>query len=49
MTLQHRLYDCFWQMRLPALKLGSETSVALTAYLVKQAEGGTIAAPGLKR
>ncbi len=49
MTLQHRLYDCFWQMRLPPLKLGSETSVALTAYLVKQAEGGTIAAPGLKR
>ncbi|MGE0766114.1 MAG: sulfur oxidation c-type cytochrome SoxA [Hyphomicrobiaceae bacterium] len=49
MTLQHRLYDCFWQMRLPPLKLGSEVSVALTAYLVKQAEGGTIAAPGLKR
>ncbi len=49
MTLQHRLYDCFWQMRLPELKLGSEASVALTAYLVKQAEGGTIAAPGLKR
>lgn len=49
MTLQHRLYDCFWQMRLPALKLGSEASVALTAYLLKQAEGGAIAAPGLKR
>jgi sulfur-oxidizing protein SoxA len=49
MTLQHRLYDCFWQMRLPPLKLGSEASVALTAYLVKQAAGGTIAAPGLKR
>ena len=49
MTLQHRLYDCFWQMRLPPLKLGSEVSVALTAYLVKQAEGGAVAAPGLKR
>lgn len=49
MTLQHRLYDCFWQMRLPELKLGSEVAVALTAYLVKQAEGGPIAAPGLKR
>jgi len=49
MTLQHRLYDCFWQMRLPELKFGSEASVALTAYLVKQAEGGMIAAPGLKR
>jgi sulfur-oxidizing protein SoxA len=49
MTLQHRLYDCYWQMRLPELKLGSEASVALIAYLVKQAEGGAIAAPGLKR
>jgi len=36
-------------MRLPPLKFGSEASVALTAYLVKQAEGGVIAAPGLKR
>lgn len=49
MTLQHRLYDCFWQMRLPELQLGSEASVALVAYLVTQAKGGTIAAPGLKR
>lgn len=49
MTLQHRLYDCYWQMRLPELKLGSEASVALTAYLVSQAQGGEIAAPGLKR
>ena len=49
MTLQHRLYDCYWQMRLPELKLGSEASVALTAYLVSQARGGEIAAPGLKR
>jgi len=49
MTLQHRLYDCFWQMRLPPLKFGSEVSVALTAYLVHQARGGTVAAPGLKR
>jgi sulfur-oxidizing protein SoxA len=49
MTLQHRLYDCFWQMRLPPLKLGSEVSVALTAYLVSRGHGGTIAAPGLKR
>jgi sulfur-oxidizing protein SoxA len=49
MTLQHRLYDCYWQMRLPELKLGSEASVALVSYLVKLAEGGEIAAPGLKR
>lgn len=49
MTLQHRLYDCYWQMRLPELKLGSEASVALVSYLVKLAAGGEIAAPGLKR
>jgi sulfur-oxidizing protein SoxA len=49
MTMQHRLYDCFWQMRMPELELGSEASVALIAYLTKQAAGGEIAAPGLKR
>jgi sulfur-oxidizing protein SoxA len=49
MTMQHRLYDCFWQMRMPELELGSDASVALIAYLVKTAEGGEISAPGLKR
>jgi sulfur-oxidizing protein SoxA len=49
MTMQHRIYDCFWQMRMPEVELGSEVSVALTAYLVKTAEGGEIQAPGLKR
>ncbi|MBM3599785.1 MAG: sulfur oxidation c-type cytochrome SoxA [Alphaproteobacteria bacterium] len=49
MTMQHRLYDCYWQMRMPELEFGSEASVALVAYLVKQAQGGPISAPGLKR
>jgi L-cysteine S-thiosulfotransferase len=49
MTMQHRLYDCYWQMRLPELEMGSEVSVALIAYLASKAEGGEIAAPGLKR
>jgi sulfur-oxidizing protein SoxA len=49
MTMQHRLYDCYWQMRMPELEIGSDVSVALIAYLVKSAEGGEIAAPGLKR
>jgi sulfur-oxidizing protein SoxA len=49
MTMQHRLYDCYWQMRMPELEIGSDVSVALIAYLVKNAEGGEIAAPGLKR
>ena len=49
MTMQHRLLDCYWQMRMPQLQLGSDASVALIAFLTKQAEGGEIAAPGLKR
>jgi L-cysteine S-thiosulfotransferase len=49
MTMQHRLFDCYWQMRMPQLEMGSDVSVALIAYLVKSAEGGEIAAPGLKR
>ena len=49
MTMQHRLYDCYWQMRLPELEMGSDVSVALIAFLTKQAEGGEIATPGLKR
>ena len=49
MTMQHRLYDCYWQMRMPELQLGSDVSVALIAFLAKQAEGGEIAVPGLKR
>lgn len=49
MTMQHRLYDCYWQMRMPELELGSDVSVALIAYLTKKAEGGEISAPALKR
>ena len=49
MTMQHRLYDCYWQMRMPELELGSEVSVALISYLASQAKGGDIAVPGLKR
>jgi L-cysteine S-thiosulfotransferase len=48
MTMQHRLYDCYWQMRMPELELGSEVSVALVSFLASQAKGGEIA-PGLKR
>ena len=49
MTMQHRLLDCYWQMRMPRLELGSDVSVALIAYLNNQAKDGEIAAPGLKR
>ena len=46
MTMQHRLLDCYWQMRMPQLQLGSDVSVALIAYLTKNAEGGDDRRPG---
>jgi sulfur-oxidizing protein SoxA len=49
MTMQHRMYDCYWQMRQAELDIGSDVSVALIAYLTKTAQRGDIAAPGLKR
>ena len=49
MTMQHRIYDCFWQMRLPRIDYGSDVTVALTMYLAGMARGGEISAPGLKR
>jgi L-cysteine S-thiosulfotransferase len=49
MTPQHRIADCYWQMRLPLIDYGSDVTVALTMYLVNQAQGGPITTPGLKR
>jgi len=49
MTMQHRVFDCYWQMRMPRVELGTDATVAIISYLTKQAEGGEIAAPGLKR
>jgi sulfur-oxidizing protein SoxA len=49
MTPQHRIADCYWQMRLPLVDYGSDVTVSLTAYLVNQAKGGAITTPGLKR
>jgi sulfur-oxidizing protein SoxA len=48
-TMQHRLYDCYWQMRHPQLDYTSEASIALMVYMAKYANGGIINAPGLKR
>lgn len=49
MTMQHRLLDCYWQMRLHRLDFASDVSVALSAYLYDRARDGEVAAPGLKR
>ena len=48
-TMEWRIGDCFRQQRLPELKYGSEAAIDLTMFLAKNAEGGKMAAPGLKR
>lgn len=48
-TMQHRLWDCYRQMRHPAPEYASDGVTALTSYLVKMAEGGEINVPSIKR
>lgn len=48
-TMQHRLYDCFWQMRHPQLDYTSETATALMVYMAQFANGGEMTAPSFKR
>jgi len=48
-TMQWRLSDCIWQMRLPDLDYGSDFTIALTTYLHYQGNGGVIKVPGFKR
>lgn len=48
-TMQHRLWDCFRQMRWPEPAYMSDGITALTLYLNNQANGGTLAVPSIKR
>jgi L-cysteine S-thiosulfotransferase len=48
-TMQHRLYDCNWQMRHADLGYASDMSIALTSYLNQQGKGGVIQLPGVRR
>lgn len=48
-TMQHRLWDCYRQQRWPVPEYGSEALTALTVFLQKQAEGGEIKVPSIKR
>lgn len=48
-TMQHRLWDCYRQMRSPEPVYLSDGLTALTLYLVKAAEGGDIQVPSIKR
>jgi L-cysteine S-thiosulfotransferase len=48
-TMQHRLWDCYRQMRMPAPDYASDGITALTLYLNTQAAGGEINVPSIKR
>lgn len=48
-TFQWRLFDCFRQQRFPELEFTSQGSIALTMYLAKNANGGVLSAPSIKR
>lgn len=48
-TMEWRIADCFRQQRLPELKYGSETAIALTMFMAKNADSGELKAPALKR
>ncbi|SFF34914.1 sulfur oxidation c-type cytochrome SoxA [Fontimonas thermophila] len=48
-TMEWRLNDCFRQQRFPELQYGSDAAIALTMFLAKNAEGGVLSAPALKR
>ena len=48
-TMQHRLWDCFRQQRWPEPEYGTDAITALTVFLNKQASGGELAVPSIKR
>ena len=48
-TMQHRLWDCYRQQRWPVPEYGSDAITALSVFLNKQALGGEIAVPSIKR
>jgi len=48
-TMQHRLFDCGWQMRLPNVEYGSEWTVALHTFLSYSANGAQLKTPGMRR
>jgi L-cysteine S-thiosulfotransferase len=48
-TMQHRLWDCYRQQRWPSPEYASDSITALTVFLNKQAMGGEINVPSIKR
>jgi len=48
-NMQHRMWDCHWQMRLPDIDYGSPAAVAIIAFQANQAKGAKFDLPGMKR
>lgn len=48
-TMQHRMWDCHWQMRLPDIAFGSDATIALISYMTNLSADAPLASPGLKR
>lgn len=48
-TMEHRLYDCNWQMRQPDLGYLSDMAIALTTYLNYNGNGAVLHLPGVRR
>lgn len=48
-TMQHRMWDCHWQMRLPDVDYGSPATINLITYMTKMSEGGEVNVPSIKR
>ena len=48
-TMQHRMWDCLWQMRMPDVAYTSDLTIGLISYLVHKAEGGEVNVPSIKR
>lgn len=48
-TMQNRLWDCYRQMRMPPPEYGAAGLTALMIYLAKQADGGSLNVPSIKR
>lgn len=48
-TMQHRLWDCYRQQRWPVPEYASDTITALQVFLNKNAAGGELQVPSIKR
>jgi L-cysteine S-thiosulfotransferase len=47
--MQHRLWDCYRQMRMPIPDYASDGLTALTLYMNQNAAGGELVVPSIKR